>query len=257
MTTRRWLLVAAVLVALPLTTGAGCIVGIGQSSDDAADKPVIEQTPNICLTLTKDAKSQAVVGKTVPYNAITDNPTGSHSCVWPASVTPIGAEVSVEITVNTDGAESSARQQLTNFVESNTCVAGSSYSKRTCGTRDVESTRVLGRIPYGDKACVGAYNHKDLGYVAIMKEGNVITTVSIQTRRAVSTSQLRALAGDVRGPLRTVLRAADAAIKRPPNVFRDPSGDLPKPLTQAQREIAPDWNARDCKEKQAPPVFNL
>jgi hypothetical protein len=245
-----------ILAALPVI-GACSIMDIGGATDEAADVPVIEHTANICRTLTTDQRSVPVVGRAVPVNAPTESPTGSHSCRWPAVTTPIRAEIVVEVTVNEKPAESAAREQFTSFVSSHTCVKGYSTDQRTCvAASDIESNRSLGRIPYGDFACVGAWDHLDVAYLGIMKEGNVITVVSIRTRRQVSAEKLRPLAADLRGPLRTLMRVADSAINRPPSVARDPSGDLPRPLPQAKREVAPDWSARECREKLAPPVFN-
>jgi hypothetical protein len=232
----------APLVALAvICTGCGALVTAGQMSDQLSDTAVITRVPNMCLLLPRDLRTQPIVGTESSADVRTDESLGSHTCVWPATV-PARAEIRVEIIVNDQPAEAAAREQLFNFVDYRT---------------DTKSGRVFGLIPYGDNlACVQAWNPSDVQYLGVMKEGNVITKVAIQTRRTAAPQDLRAIAGDVSGPLRTILRVVDAAINRPPNVFKDPSGDLPKQLTPAQREVAPDWMARLCREKQAPPVFN-
>lgn len=239
---RNGILLAVLLLVAALTGGCSLrgIVNFGQDSDAGKDQPVIKQVPNICKLLTGNPETSAIVGNRFPPHTNDEDPIGWHRCVFPAVTTPIRAEVRVTVAPAEERAEASAREAFSEYV-------------RTHNTKD----RSLGLVRYGDYSCVQAWNPPDVLHSGIMKEGNVLTVITIQTREKLPPQRLRAVAGDVRGPLRTLLRVIDGAIARPHTVFRDPSGDIPKPPTPEQRDAQPDWNDRRCKEKLAPPVFNL
>ncbi|QFZ20997.1 hypothetical protein [Saccharothrix syringae] len=232
---------AALVAAVALVSGCGIstIVTVGQASDNLKDVPVIERVPNICRVLAEQVPQ--VVGPRPPGPAPAEESLGSHTCRWPAATTPLGAEVVVDVAVDDRPAEATARTRFHDFVDQR---------------RNAEAGRVFGLIPYGDnQACVQAWNTADLQYLGVMKEANVTTTVSIQTRDTAAPGDLAGLAADVNGPLRTVLRAVDAAVNRAPMVFKDPSGDLPRKLSPEEREVAPEWDAYVCRDELAPPVF--
>ncbi|MCO1579215.1 hypothetical protein M8C13_26035 [Crossiella sp. SN42] len=230
----------ATLLAVTLTGGCTRLISLGQKMDAAADKPVITEVPNICKVLTTNPETTGIVGAVHPPRQNDADPIGRHECTWPAGVNPLGAEIRVTIALGEERAEASARESFSDFVR-----------------RRTDKDRAFGLVRYGDFACVQSWNPPDVVHLGIMKEGNVLTVVSIQTRDTVAPQRLRALAGDVRGPVRTLLRVIDTAINRPPNLNSDPSGPIPKPPTAQQRDAQPDWNDRRCKEKLAPPVFNL
>ncbi|MCK2243572.1 MULTISPECIES: hypothetical protein [unclassified Crossiella] len=153
-------------------------------------------------------------------------------CRWSPLLTPAQATVLIIVTQDQTPAVANARKRFDFLLNANVC---GNLLVSTC--ERYRKDRKFRPLPHGDRACGYTANPQSVNHIGVIRRGNVVALVDIQTRATSTPAAVADLVSTSDSPVRAVLAEIDRIFVPPPPP--PPDRNRVFPLSEPKNDCKP------------------